>query len=120
MLDILVSRGHDVLRCQQVHRNDDPDHEHLWYAAENQRVFVTSDGGFVLWHQAWVFWADKWQVHQQHAGILLVPTTKSMRLEAIAEEIDRFVGQSPLLDGEMYILHQSGRWLLPSDLETTR
>jgi hypothetical protein len=114
LLASLDALGHDVLKCQDTGLRDAPDHEHLWFAASERRVFVTSDHGFKLWSDAWVFWSQRWNVSHTHPGILIIPVPVKLDIASCVSSIDRYVSQDPPLANRWHELTDTGFWISPS------
>jgi hypothetical protein len=113
MLALLEAAGHTVVKSQAVGLRDGADHEHLWFASQEQRILLTSDTGFKLWHQAWLFWSGCWGVAAHHSGILIVPPTSRMTANAAAIAIDAFVLANTSMTDRCALLSVDGHWEAP-------
>lgn len=114
LLDALVTLGHDVLKCQDTGLRDAPDHEHLWFATSENRVFITSDHGFKLWSDAWVFWSQRWGVSYSHPGILIIPVPIKLNVASCVSLIDGYVSRNPTLANTWHELSDNGFWIVPT------
>lgn len=110
MLALLEAGGHTVVKSQSVGLRDAGDHEHLWYAAQRQRIVISSDTGFTIWHEMWLFFARVWNVDVHHAGILIIPNKSRLGIQPAAQAIDAFVRNQPELQDNCYTLRVDGSW----------
>lgn len=115
MLDLLEATGHTVVKSQSVGLRDAGDHEHLWYAAQHQRIVISSDTGFPTWHRMWLYFARVWNVDVHHAGILIIPNKSRLGIEAAAQAIDAFVRQQPDVLDQCFTLRIDGSWQQHAD-----
>jgi predicted nuclease of predicted toxin-antitoxin system len=67
-VDVLVQRGHDVVRAKEVGLSEASDETLLAYAGREQRVLVTRDKGFG--HLAFLLQPD-------HHGVILLRVSPS-------------------------------------------
>jgi hypothetical protein len=116
MLGLIEAAGHSVVKSQSVDLRDAEDHEHFWYAAQHQRIVITSDTGFAIWHRMWLLYARAWNVDVHHAGILIIPSKSRLGIGPATQAIDSFVrGQSDLTD-QCFLLRIDGSWQRKPDL----
>lgn len=72
-------RGLDVVRCQDVGKDDDSDLSHLEYATSQDRIVITADADFPRLHNKWM------AEGKNHAGILHVQQRDKDNIGAVVE-----------------------------------
>jgi hypothetical protein len=65
----LRTRGIDVVRCEEIGMGDAKDHEHLEYAAREERVLITRDEDFTRLNVEWQ------STGKSHSGIFYCLST---------------------------------------------
>ncbi len=106
----LRSRGHTARTAHDMGLASAKDDEQILVAAQNGWTLITHNRkDFALLHDAWQRWTRTWQVHERHAGILLVPQT--WVAGEIAREIELFVQTAQPLMNQLYEWRPSSGWV---------
>jgi hypothetical protein len=116
MLGLIEIAGHTVVKSQAVGLRDAEDHEHLWYAAQHQRIVISSDTGFAIWYRMWLFFARAWKADVHHAGILIIPSKSRFGVESATQAIDSYVRDQSDLTDQCFMLLTNGSWQRKPDL----
>ncbi|MHB8645566.1 MAG: DUF5615 family PIN-like protein [Thermomicrobiales bacterium] len=79
----LRDAGQDVMTVDDIGLKGAHDEEHLFFARDQGRVFVSHDGDLYLIHRS----LRRWGVAAMHSGILITPDTLGVAQEAWALDI---------------------------------
>jgi hypothetical protein len=112
----LAALGHSVMHAND-HRKGAKDDIQLLVAADAGCVFVTcNQKDYLLLHDAWQHRSQRWGVHPEHAGILLV--ANSWPAQLVAERVHAFFATHPTIRNRLYRWNGDRGWIehVPSPL----
>lgn len=82
--------------------------KHVLAAAANDWLLLThNERDFILLFDAWHRWADAWNVHPEHAGILTFP---HWPLPVAETMLTAFLAGDPDLRNRLYVWRSVGGW----------
>lgn len=108
---LLRRRGHAVVSARQIGRERGDDAEHLFIAAEQQRIVVTHDrDDFTLLHRAWTRWSVGWGIMVSHAGIVVFPQPPRLTVGQSDQEIATLLARQPVMTNTLFVWSTGAGW----------
>ncbi len=108
---LLRRRGHSVVSAREIGQERGDDAEHLFIAAQQQRIVVTHDReDFTLLHRAWLRWSAGWHVSASHSGILIIPQPPRLTVVQSDRAIDALIAQQPTMISTLFVWTTSMGW----------
>ncbi|MDQ6907458.1 MAG: DUF5615 family PIN-like protein [Chloroflexota bacterium] len=101
----LRDMGHDVVTVDDIGLKGAHDEEHLFFARNQGRVFVSHDGDFYLIHRS----LQRWGVAVMHGGILITPDTLGVVQDARA--LDIFASSELPIANALYYWDERVSWV---------
>ncbi len=111
---LLQDQGQDTVTARDLGRAAAEDEEHLLWAAQLGRVFVThNEKHYCLLHRAWLLWLIEWDVTppRPHAGIAIIPHSRHLPTAAAVEELQRLVMTRGTLADRLWVWRVNLGWL---------
>ncbi|HZQ36677.1 MAG TPA: DUF5615 family PIN-like protein [Dehalococcoidia bacterium] len=106
---LLVRASHTAATARLVGLARAGDDELLLRAATHGQTLVTHNiRDFELLHDAWRRWTGAWNVHRQHAGILILP--QPLTAETSAGLLASFLALNLPIENELYRWRTATGW----------
>lgn len=107
----LTEWGHEVTSLAHTGYRGLADPDVLLLAQQWQRALITHNrGDFRLLHRAWSVWGEAWNIHQGHAGILILDQPKGLHASAFAQIIVRLITMQPDVTGTLWDWRRNKGW----------
>lgn len=111
--DELELLGHALTTTAGEKRTGAPDPLQFLFAAEHGWTIVKHNRhDFRLLHDAWLLWSHRWQLRQQHSGILVLDQHERQSADDIANAIATLLADpATSLDTALYDWKRSTGWV---------